>query len=119
MFLSGRVGWERALGHAHLALTDSPELQDASVRPEHRRRGIASILTEAASARPAYAGSMASHWQSLSTTPRRRSCSDRWAASMLAFHRSASRHDRDPYRPDRSRRHAPDLGESPSAQPPV
>jgi ribosomal protein S18 acetylase RimI-like enzyme len=44
------VGWEddEPLGHAHLALTDPPELQDVSVRPEHRRRGIATALTAAA-----------------------------------------------------------------------
>jgi ribosomal protein S18 acetylase RimI-like enzyme len=44
------VAWERGepLGHAHLALTDPPELQDVSVRPEHRRRGVASALTAAA-----------------------------------------------------------------------
>jgi len=29
---------EEALGHAYLALTDPPELQDMEVRPEHRRR---------------------------------------------------------------------------------
>jgi GNAT superfamily N-acetyltransferase len=39
---------EEPLGHAHLALTESPELQDVSVRPEHRRRGIATALTAAA-----------------------------------------------------------------------
>jgi [ribosomal protein S18]-alanine N-acetyltransferase len=44
------VAWDggEPLGHAHLALTDPPELQDVSVRPEHRRRGIASALTAAA-----------------------------------------------------------------------
>ncbi len=44
------VAWEEEepLGHAHLALTDPPELQDVSVRPEHRRRGIATALTAAA-----------------------------------------------------------------------
>ncbi|HYX87684.1 MAG TPA: GNAT family N-acetyltransferase, partial [Gaiellales bacterium] len=38
------VAWEGdvPLGHAHLALTDPPELQDVEVRPEHRRRGVAS-----------------------------------------------------------------------------
>src|SRR5215467_1294703 len=36
------------LGHAYLALTDPPELQDVQVRPEHRRRGVASALTSAA-----------------------------------------------------------------------
>ena len=51
------VAWEadEPLGHAHLALTDPPELQDVEVRPEHRRRGVASALTasaeEAAAAR--------------------------------------------------------------------
>ena len=41
------VAWERnePLAHAHLALTDPPELQDVEVRPEYRRRGIASALT--------------------------------------------------------------------------
>jgi ribosomal protein S18 acetylase RimI-like enzyme len=44
------VGWEDddPLGHAYLALSDPPELQDVSVRPEHRRRGIASALSLAA-----------------------------------------------------------------------
>jgi len=44
------VAWEaeEPLGHARLALTDPPELQDVAVRPEHRRRGVASALTEAA-----------------------------------------------------------------------
>ncbi len=44
------VAWEgeEPLGHVHLALTDPPELQDVSVRPEHRRRGVASALTVAA-----------------------------------------------------------------------
>ena len=44
------VAWEgdEPLGHAHLALGDPPELQDVSVRPEHRRRGVASALTAAA-----------------------------------------------------------------------
>ena len=44
------VAWEEdePLGHAHLALTDPPELQDVSVRPEHRRRGVASALTRVA-----------------------------------------------------------------------
>jgi GNAT superfamily N-acetyltransferase len=41
------VAWENeeALGHAYLALSDPPELQDMQVRPEHRRRGVASALT--------------------------------------------------------------------------
>ena len=44
------VAWEddEPLGHAYLALTDPPELGDVSVRPEHRRRGVASDLTAAA-----------------------------------------------------------------------
>ena len=44
------VAWEddEPLGHAFLALTDPPELGDVSVRPEHRRRGVASDLTAAA-----------------------------------------------------------------------
>jgi ribosomal protein S18 acetylase RimI-like enzyme len=46
------VAWENdePLGHAHLALTDPPELQDVSVRLEFRRRGIATALTEVAEA---------------------------------------------------------------------
>jgi GNAT superfamily N-acetyltransferase len=44
------VAWEgdEPLGHGYLALTDPPELQDVSVRSEHRRRGVASALTHAA-----------------------------------------------------------------------
>jgi GNAT superfamily N-acetyltransferase len=44
------VAWEHdePLGHAHLALTDPPELQDVSVRPEQRRRGVASAITASA-----------------------------------------------------------------------
>lgn len=44
------VAWdgEEAVGHARLALTDPPELQDVSVRPEYRRRGVASALTAVA-----------------------------------------------------------------------
>ena len=44
------VAWdgERPLGHAHLALTDPPELQDVAVLPAYRRRGIGSALTHAA-----------------------------------------------------------------------
>jgi ribosomal protein S18 acetylase RimI-like enzyme len=43
------VAWEgdEPLGHAYLALAEAPELQDVSVRPEFRRRGIASALTDA------------------------------------------------------------------------
>jgi ribosomal protein S18 acetylase RimI-like enzyme len=41
------VAWEdhEPVGHAHLALTDPPELQDVEVRAEYRRRGVASALT--------------------------------------------------------------------------
>ena len=44
------VAWDgrEPVGHAHLALTDPPELQDVEVTLEHRRRGIATALTEAA-----------------------------------------------------------------------
>jgi ribosomal protein S18 acetylase RimI-like enzyme len=44
------VAWEGSepVGHAHLALTDPPELQDVEVLPEYRRRGVASALTHAA-----------------------------------------------------------------------
>ena len=45
------VAWDETsepAGHAHLALTDPPELQDVLVRESHRRRGIASALTTAA-----------------------------------------------------------------------
>jgi ribosomal protein S18 acetylase RimI-like enzyme len=44
------VAWEGAepVGHAHLALADPPELQDVEVRPEYRRRGVATALTRAA-----------------------------------------------------------------------
>lgn len=44
------VAWDdqEPIGHAYLALRDPPELQDVSVRPEHRRRGVASALTAAA-----------------------------------------------------------------------
>jgi ribosomal protein S18 acetylase RimI-like enzyme len=44
------VAWENdePLGHAYLALTDPPELQDVQVRPEQRRRGVASAMTSVA-----------------------------------------------------------------------
>lgn len=44
------VAWEvnEPIGHARLALTDPPELQDVEVRPMHRRRGVGSALTLAA-----------------------------------------------------------------------
>jgi ribosomal protein S18 acetylase RimI-like enzyme len=44
------VAWidEEPAGHVYLVSTDPPELQDVSVRPEYRRRGIASALIRAA-----------------------------------------------------------------------
>jgi ribosomal protein S18 acetylase RimI-like enzyme len=41
------VAWRGSepLGHAHVALTDPPELQDVEVRSDYRRRGVASALT--------------------------------------------------------------------------
>lgn len=44
------VAWDdnEPVGHAYLALTDPPELRDVEVRPEWRRRGIASELTATA-----------------------------------------------------------------------
>jgi ribosomal protein S18 acetylase RimI-like enzyme len=46
------IAWEddEPVGHAYLALTDPPELQDVQVSPEHRRRGVGSALTAAAEA---------------------------------------------------------------------
>jgi ribosomal protein S18 acetylase RimI-like enzyme len=43
------VAWEdkEPLGHARLALTDPPELQDLAVLPEHRHRGVACALAGA------------------------------------------------------------------------
>ena len=40
------VAWQgnEPLGHAHLALTEPPELQDVEVRQHFRRRGVASDL---------------------------------------------------------------------------
>lgn len=44
------VAWDgdEPVGHAYLALTDPPELQDVSVRETFRRRGVATALTAAA-----------------------------------------------------------------------
>jgi [ribosomal protein S18]-alanine N-acetyltransferase len=44
------VAWEGddPLGHAHVAIADPPELGDVAVRPEHRRRGVATALALAA-----------------------------------------------------------------------
>jgi GNAT superfamily N-acetyltransferase len=41
------VAWHAndPVGHAHLAVTDPPELQDVLVLPSHRRRGVATSLT--------------------------------------------------------------------------
>jgi ribosomal protein S18 acetylase RimI-like enzyme len=46
------VAWDGSepVGHAHLALTDPPEMQDVEVRKTYRRRGIASALTAAVEA---------------------------------------------------------------------
>ena len=46
------VAWdgEEPAGHAHLALTDPPELQDVEVAEQYRRRGVGSALTAAAEA---------------------------------------------------------------------
>jgi ribosomal protein S18 acetylase RimI-like enzyme len=43
------VAWDgdEPVGHAHLALTDPPEMQDVEVRESHRRRGVASALSTA------------------------------------------------------------------------
>jgi ribosomal protein S18 acetylase RimI-like enzyme len=52
------VAWDGddPVGHAHVALTDPPELQDVEVLPAHRRRGVASALTRAAEDAVAEAG---------------------------------------------------------------
>jgi GNAT superfamily N-acetyltransferase len=48
------IAWEddQPVGHAHIAWSGThlgfPEIQDVFVLPEHRRRGIACLLTEAA-----------------------------------------------------------------------
>lgn len=44
------VAWqgEDPVGHAHLALTEPPELQDVLVKDAYRRQGVASALTHAA-----------------------------------------------------------------------
>ena len=44
------VAWavSQPVGHAHLAFTDPPQLQDLEVRASHRRRGVASALIAAA-----------------------------------------------------------------------
>jgi GNAT superfamily N-acetyltransferase len=44
------VAWDAGepVGHAHLALTDPPEVQDVEVLEQHRGRGIATALMAAA-----------------------------------------------------------------------
>lgn len=44
------VAWngDEPLGHAYLTLTDPPELQDVAVCEQHRRRRVATALTDAA-----------------------------------------------------------------------
>jgi GNAT superfamily N-acetyltransferase len=44
------IAWDGddPLGHAHLALTDPPEIQDVEVLERHRGRGIGTALVEAA-----------------------------------------------------------------------
>jgi GNAT superfamily N-acetyltransferase len=48
------IAWkdDEPVGHAHLAWTGThlglPEIQDVFVTPEHRRRGVATLLTAAA-----------------------------------------------------------------------
>ena len=76
-------------GHAHLALTDPPEMQDVAVRPEHRRRGVASALTAAAEDEAARARLQpAARCPSASTTTRRRPST---AVSTIATRRPARR----------------------------
>ena len=52
------VAWagDEPAGHAHLALTDPPEIQDVEVREAYRRRGVASALCRAAEAEARAAG---------------------------------------------------------------
>jgi [ribosomal protein S18]-alanine N-acetyltransferase len=52
------VAWAdgEPVGHAHLALSQPPELQDVSVRETYRRLGVASALTQAAEAEAAERG---------------------------------------------------------------
>ncbi len=46
------VAWQggEPVGHAYLALTDPPEMQDVQVRPGHRRQGVATTLCAAVEA---------------------------------------------------------------------
>jgi ribosomal protein S18 acetylase RimI-like enzyme len=55
------VAWDGQvpLGHAHLTDGRPPELQDVEVRTEHRRRGVATQLVEAAAATCAARGDVA------------------------------------------------------------
>jgi GNAT superfamily N-acetyltransferase len=52
------VAWDGPdpVGHAHLALTDPPEMQDVEVREAYRRRGVASALCAAVEAEARAAG---------------------------------------------------------------
>jgi ribosomal protein S18 acetylase RimI-like enzyme len=52
------VAWDgdEPAGHAHLALTDPPEVQDVEVREAFRRRGVATALCAAAEAEARAAG---------------------------------------------------------------
>jgi len=52
------VAWdgEEPLGHAHLALTGPPEVQDVEVLERHRGRGIGTALVEAAAREAAARG---------------------------------------------------------------
>ncbi len=52
------VAWDGSdpVGHAHLALTDPPEMQDVEVRERYRRRGVASALCAAVEAEARDAG---------------------------------------------------------------
>src|SRR5262245_21525017 len=72
------VAWEKGepLGHAYLAITDPPELQDVQVRPEYRRLGVASTLTLKAEA----------HARSLGFDRLRLEVSD-WNAAARALYR--------------------------------
>lgn len=52
------VAWDadEPIGHAHLALTDPPELQDVEVRESYRRRGVGRALCAEAEGEARVAG---------------------------------------------------------------